>query len=82
MNAFDYYKNPTVTKTIDRFLRYIKNQSDRDDFAQEVYAELYDFMPPTDEDSIRLINKVADKFQRSVKRIDTFESGLDEEGII
>lgn len=82
MNSFDYYKNPTLVKAIDNHSIRIKNSCDKADFRQEVFAELYDFMPIDDEEALRLINKVSLRFRRGIQCIAENEISLYEAGHI
>jgi hypothetical protein len=64
LSKYDYYTNPQVLSAIGLHLRHIKNDSDREDFRQEIFANLYDFMPIETNETIRLIDKVAMRFRR------------------
>jgi hypothetical protein len=77
LNNFDYYKNPILINAIEKHSSYIHAHCDKEDFRQEVYAELYDFMPIDDEESIRLINKIAFRFRKAIKNNSTNEISLD-----
>jgi hypothetical protein len=63
-NIFDYYKNPIILSEIHKELNRIKNGDDREDCKQEIYAELYDFMPMDDEDAIRIVRRIGRRFRR------------------
>jgi len=76
LNAFDYYNNPEITSYIKSEIGYITNREDREDCQQEIFAELYCFMPLDVTDSRRLIRRVCKKFKRSVKRIAEKEISL------
>jgi hypothetical protein len=78
---FDYYKNPRILSAIEKNVCRIKNYHDREDCRQEIFTELYSFMPFDENESIRLVNKVARKFQRADIKSNTFETGLQEAGI-
>ena len=69
MNAFDYYSNPKIKGYIDSEVAYIKNAEDREDCRQEIWANLYDFMPLDITEARRLIKKTCEKFKRGVKNI-------------
>jgi hypothetical protein len=78
LNSFDYYKNPILIKAIDKHASYLKSHFDKEDFRQEVFAELYDFMPIDDSEAIKLINKVAFRFRKTIKAIYDNEISLSE----
>lgn len=65
MNNFDYYTNPDILSAINTHMRHIKNADDREDCRQEIFANLYDFMPLDTDDAIRLVDKIAMRFRRS-----------------
>jgi hypothetical protein len=69
MNALDYYSNPEIVKYIESEVSYIKSYEDREDCQQEIWAELYDFMPLNVLESKRLIKRVAEKFKNTRSRI-------------
>jgi hypothetical protein len=78
MNALDYYNNPVITSSMKRELSYIKNREDREDCSQEIYAEIYTLMPMDNEEAIRLVKRVSEKFKRGVSRILDNETELEE----
>ena len=80
MNALDYYNNPEIISAIERQTRSIANEQDIEDCRQEIFAELYDFMPLDDEESIKLIERVGRKFRRTVQKIAEHEISLLAEG--
>jgi hypothetical protein len=80
-NMLDYYKNPTILAAINTNIRHIKNRHDREDCKQEIFAELYDFMPLNEEEAIRLINRTASKFKYAEKLLNEKEISLKEAGI-
>jgi hypothetical protein len=45
----------------------IKNREDREDCNQEIFAELYDFMPLDVDEAKKIIKRVSMKFERSAK---------------
>lgn len=77
MNALDYYSNPEISSFIKSELAYIKNAEDREDCSQEIFAELYDFMPLDVADSRRLIKRVCEKFKRGCRVVAEHEASLD-----
>lgn len=79
MNAFDYYLNPQLINAIDKHNTYIRNGCDKEDFKQEVFAELYDYMPINNEEAIRIINKVAFRFRKAISIIDANDSDIEDE---
>ena len=68
MITFDYYNNPDIVRYIASEIAYIQNREDREDCQQEIWAELYDFMPLDVHDSKRLIKRVCEKFKRGTTR--------------
>jgi len=64
MNKFDYFTNPDIISAINTHMKHIKNAEDREDCRQEIYTNLYAFMPFDTEDAIRLVDKSAMKFRR------------------
>ena len=77
MNLFDYYHNPKITARINALTYRIASNEDREDCRQEIWAELYDFMPMTDDDAIRLIEKVAKRYKRNRSMIYANESSIE-----
>ena len=69
MNQLDYLQNDEILKVINFNLRFIKRPEDREDFRQEIWAELYDFMPQTTDDAIQLIDRAASKFKYKISKI-------------
>ena len=82
MNAFDYYQNPKILAAMRIHTVRIKNHQDLEDFRQEVYAELYDFMPIDTDDAIKIVDRVGIKFRRGIARVSRHETGLTEAGIL
>jgi hypothetical protein len=78
VNALDYYNNPILTAYIKSELRHITNNEDREDCQQEIFAELYDFMPLDENDAKRLIKRVCVKFERGIRKLVENEVGLDD----
>lgn len=68
MNALDYYKNPQILSAISYQVNRIKGAYDKEECQQEIYAELYDFMPLDIEDAQRIINRVGCKYRRHIKK--------------
>lgn len=81
MNALDYYENPEIVSYLSRELRYISNREDREDCQQEVWVELYNFMPLDTVEAKRLIKRVCEKFKRGRLAVYTKECDLEEAGI-
>lgn len=77
MNQLDYYQNPEILSAIGQNMRFVKNREDREDLQQELWAVLYDFMPPSTEDAIKLIDRTAAKFKYRVKKIAEYEASWD-----
>mgnify|MGYP006991940830 CR=1 FL=1 len=77
MNGFDYYNNINIVSAIDKHCKYIHNHLDREDFRQEVFAELYDFMPGSESDSIKLVNKIASRFRKETNKIHNNEMSIE-----
>ena len=82
MNIFDYYQNPRILSAINRSLYYIRTSHDKEDCRQEIFAELYDFMPITEEDAVRIVNRIASRFRYYNSKILKHETGLTEAGIL
>lgn len=80
MNALDYFQNKDILDYMSSAMRHIRNSEDREDCRQEMFAELYDFMPLDLEESKRIIKRVAMRFERDAKRYGN-EIGFDEAGI-
>jgi hypothetical protein len=78
MFMLDYYNNDEIRTYTNQELKYIKNREDREDCQQEIWAEIYDFMPLDVPDTKRLIKRVCEKFKRGVHYIDENETILDE----
>ena len=68
MNNFDYYKNPIILDAINDELRHIKGSQDREDCNQEIFAELYDFMPLDDDEAKKIVKRVGHKFYYKIKQ--------------
>jgi hypothetical protein len=81
LNALDYYNNPQITAQIEKQVRSIKNRQDVEDCRQEIFAELYDYMPLDSVSAIRLIERVGRKFRRNAQTIAEKEINLEDAGI-
>jgi hypothetical protein len=66
-NTFDYYQNPKILKAIHFQLKYLKGAADREDCRQEIFSELYDFMPLDDDEAVRIVNRVGCKYRGRAK---------------
>lgn len=75
MNAFDYYGNEEIQRAIGYEIAHIRNAQDKEDCRQEVFAELYDFMPIDTEEAIRIVRKIGARFRRDVVRKSKREVG-------
>jgi hypothetical protein len=67
-NTFDYYKNQSILVAIEQETSRIKGSFDKQECQQEIFAELYDFMPLDDEEAIKIVNKVGRKYRRDAKK--------------
>jgi hypothetical protein len=81
LDTLDYYNNPEIVSFMKRESAYIKNTEDREDCEQEVFAELYDFMPLNVIGAKRIIKNVCERFKRSCRTIAEHETSLEEAGI-
>jgi hypothetical protein len=81
LNALDYYNNPIIISAIGKQTRSIKNDQDIEDCRQEIFAELYDFMPLDDDESLKLIERVGRKFRRNVQKSAENEISLSDAGL-
>jgi hypothetical protein len=66
-NTFDYYKNPIILTAIKYETDRIRGQFDKEECKQEIFAELYDFMPLDDEEALKLVYRVGRRYRRSIK---------------
>jgi hypothetical protein len=82
VNTLDYYNNPKIVSQIKKQILSIKNAQDKEDCRQEIFAELYDFMPLDEEETVNLIERVGRKFRRGIQCIAENETGLYEAGIL
>ena len=82
MNALDYYNNPEIISAIRLHETKIKNREDREDCRQEIFTELYDFMPLDTDEAIKIVDRVGIKFRRNVKNVYENEIGYIEAGIV
>ena len=69
MNMFDYYNNPEIKHAIGYELNHIRNHEDKEDCRQEIFAEIYDFMPLTEADAIKIVRRISQKFRRNIKKL-------------
>ena len=60
----DYYKNENILKAISVHMKHIKCHEDREDCKQEIWANLYAFMPLDEDEAIRLVDSSAMRFRR------------------
>jgi len=81
-NAFDYYQNKNILAAINTNVRHIRNRFDREDCQQEIWTELYSFMPMDEDEAIKIINKIAYRFKYHDNKHNQSEIGLTEAGII
>jgi hypothetical protein len=81
LNAFDYYDNPEILSAIKLHESRIKCREDREDCRQEIYAELYDFMPLDISEAVKIIDRVGIKFRRGRQSISDHEISYAEAGI-
>lgn len=82
MNVLDYYINPEILAYIKSFASRIRNAEDREDCHQEIFAELYDYMPLDTDEAKQIIKRVAVRFERSAASLAENEISLDDAGII
>jgi hypothetical protein len=80
-NLLDYYQNENILKAIRYEMNYIQTRSEREDCKQEIFAELYDFMPLDEYEAIKIVRKASRRFRRkSAKNYITtasYKDGLD-----
>lgn len=81
MSALDYYNNPEIVSFMKQETAYIKNHEDRQDCEQEIFANLYDFMPLDVRDATKLIKRTCERFKRGCQRISEKEISLEDAGI-
>jgi hypothetical protein len=67
VNTFDYYKNETILKAISFELNRIKGGYDKEDCKQEIFAELYDFMPLDESTAVKIVSRVGRRYRRNAK---------------
>jgi hypothetical protein len=80
LNAFDYYQNETITSRISLLTSKIQSREDKEDCQQEIWAELYDFMPITTDEALTIIERVAKKYKRTRHAIYNHEVSFEEAG--
>lgn len=76
IHALDYYNNQEILRYIRSTMSHIKSREEREDCNQEIFAELYDFMPLDMDEAKRIIKRVSMKFERSEKARYEHETGL------
>ena len=81
MNALDYYNNPDIRRAMALETSYIRNKCDIEDCEQEIFAELYDFMPLDTTEAIRIVHRIAKRFKRRNLKIAKSEIASDSEEI-
>jgi len=62
MSVFDYITDEKIILRVKNLKRSIHNRVDRDNFNDEVYQELYDFMPINRHEINDIIDRVYRKF--------------------
>ena len=62
MSVFDYITDEKIILRVKNLKRSIHNRVDRDNFNDEVYQELYDFMPFNRHEINDIIDRVYRKF--------------------
>lgn len=67
MNIFDYYNNPEILSAIKSETSRIKGLESKEDCEQEIFAELYDFMPMDTDEAVSIVYRVGRKFRRNIK---------------
>lgn len=81
MNALDYYNNPEILRAINFQIKFIKNKCDVEDCRQEIWSNLYDFMPLNTDDAVKLVNTVGVRFRRAANKeyVETapYKDGID-----
>jgi len=78
VNALDYYNNPVITQRISNITRRIRSIENREDCQQEIWAEIYDFMPLDDAEAIRIIERIAKRYKRNSKDVYDNETSINE----
>ena len=74
MSNFDYYQNPAIKSAIKNRLRYVRGDFDKEDCRQEIFAELYDYMPLDETEALKIVERVGRKFVRNIKKDYMFTS--------
>lgn len=82
MNPFDYYTNPEIIKYIKKELKYIANIEDKEDCRQDIFSDLYAFMPLDIYQSKKVIKNVCEKFKRRKNKIFDNEMSYKEAGLV
>jgi hypothetical protein len=63
-NTFDYYRNKNILRAIAHQTNRIRGEMDKEECRQEIFAELYDFMPLDENEALTIVNRVGVKFRR------------------
>jgi hypothetical protein len=73
----NYYENQNIRRAINVHMRHIRNIDDKADCEQEIWSNLYAFMPLDESEAIKLVDRSAMKFRRNYidKNAGQFESG-------
>jgi hypothetical protein len=61
----NYYENNVIRRAINLHMKHIKNTQDKQDCEQEVWANLYAFMPLDEEEAIKIVDSSAMRFRRN-----------------
>jgi hypothetical protein len=61
----NYYENGTIRRAINTHMRHIRCHEDRQDCEQEIWENLYAFMPLDEDEAVRIIDRAAMRFRRS-----------------
>jgi hypothetical protein len=63
-NTFDYYRNKTILRAIAHQTNRIRGEMDKEECRQEIFAELYDFMPLDEDEALAIVNRVGVRYRR------------------
>jgi hypothetical protein len=80
-NTFDYYQNEKILSVIAYEVNRIRGSYDKEDCRQEIFAELYDFMPLDDEEAVKIVMKVGRKYRRNAKKNYAMTTAFDDDWI-
>ncbi|MBA4274069.1 MAG: hypothetical protein C0436_00285 [Alphaproteobacteria bacterium] len=61
----NYYENETIRRAINTHMRHIRCLEDRQDCEQEIWANLYAFMPLDEDEAVKIIDRSAMRFRRN-----------------